>query len=155
MALTRRKLLGRTLAGAAALTVGSARAGAATPPPRVRRYEYVVPDGSIYVYDRDRGFAFVRRIDLPMTRRGTRGVCGSTATGMLFISYGGDGGEFGNGSLLKFDLVRSRVVWARDYPFGIDSCCVSPDGRRIYMPDGTFSKDGIWRVIETRNGAVV
>src|SRR5207244_264375 len=111
--LTRRELLARSLGGAVALAIrGSAAAAAGGGP---RSYEYVLPDGSIYVFDRDRGFALVRRIDLPQTKRGTRGVCGSTRTGMLYISYGGDGGENGNGSLLKYDLVQNHVVWTRDY----------------------------------------
>jgi DNA-binding beta-propeller fold protein YncE len=148
--LTRRELLASAAFGAAALA-GGARAAT----PRLRRYEYVLPDGAIYVYDRDRGFALVRKIDLPQTARGTRGVCGSALTGMLYVSYGGIGGEFGNGALLRLDLVRSAVVWARDYPFGIDSMSISPDGRRIYMPDGSESPDGIVRVLDAGTGAVV
>ena len=151
--MTRRELLAAAVSGAAALSGARVATGSAATG-RTRRYEYVLPDGAIHVFDRDRGFAFVRKIDLPQTARGTRGVCGSALTGMLYVSYGGIGGDFGNGAMLRFDLLKSTVVWARNYPFGIDSMSISPDGRWVYMPDGSQSKDGIVRVLDARTGAV-
>src|SRR5437868_394460 len=82
----------------------------------LRRLEYVFPDGNLYAFDMDDSFALVKHVKLPMTQRGTRGACGSAATGMLYLSYGGVGGTgtLGNGSLLKYDLERDRIVWTRD-----------------------------------------
>ena len=55
---------------------------------------------------------------------------------MLYVSYGGDGGGNGNGSMLAYDLLRDRVVWHRDYENGVDSMAISPNGKTIYMPEG-------------------
>ncbi len=150
MSLTRRELL---IGAAVAVRFGAALqpAAAAT----LRRYEYVLPDGHLYVYDLDREFRLVKHVKLPLTRYGVRGVCGSTATGMLYVSYGGDGGDNGPGAMLKYDLRRDRVLWSRSYPFGIDSPAVSPDGRRVYMPDGALSADGTWYVLDGGDGRVL
>src|SRR5690348_4846738 len=66
----------------------------------VQHYEYVFPDQGIYVYDEDDGFRLVEKVDLPGVR-GIRGVVASTSDAMLYISFGGDGGPNGNGSMLK------------------------------------------------------
>ena len=101
----------------------------------LHHYEYVFPDGSMYVYDLDARQRLVQRVDLPMAK-GIRGVVASPVTHTLYISYGGDGGDNGSGSLLAYDLVAGRVLWQRSYRTGIDSMAVSPDGARIYMPSG-------------------
>src|ERR1700731_578615 len=85
-----------------------------SPAGMVRHYEYVFPDHGIYVYDEDREFALVKTISLPEVRT-TRGVAVSLPDAMLYISYGGHGGHSGNGSLLKYDLMRDGVVWTRQY----------------------------------------
>jgi DNA-binding beta-propeller fold protein YncE len=125
-------------------------------PPRsptgaVRHYEYVFPDQGIYVYDEDREFALVKTISLPEVRT-TRGVAVSLPDAMLYISYGGHGGHSGNGSLLKYDLMRDVVVWTRQYGTGIDSMAISPDGKRIYMPTGSLTRSGLWLVIDAGTG---
>lgn len=139
----------------------------------VQRYEYVFPDQAIYVYDEDNDFALVKQISLPQVR-GIRGVAVSPGDAMLYISYGGDGGVNGNGSLLKYDLLNNTVVWTKDYPTGIDSMAISPDGKKLYMPIGELTVDGIirrvvrrlfgdlagleedhWTVIDTTTGHVI
>jgi hypothetical protein len=120
----------------------------------VRRYEYVFPDGSMYVYDMDAGQRLVQRVVLPTTR-GVRGVVASPSTHTLYISYGGDGGSNGSGSLLAYDLLAGRVLWQRSYPNGIDSMAISPDGSRIYMPSGELEPNGIWGVLDARDGHVI
>src|SRR5207248_153798 len=101
----------------------------------VHHYEYVFPDEHIVVYDIDHGHRQIEDDDLPGIT-GIRGVAVDPASHALYLSHGGDGGGAGNGSLLRYDLVSKRVVWDRDYPNGIDSMAVSPDGSRIYMPTG-------------------
>jgi DNA-binding beta-propeller fold protein YncE len=120
----------------------------------IRHFEYVFPDGGMYVYDMDDGHKLVKYISLP-TRAGVRGVAASSVTRMLYISYGGDGGSNGNGSLLKYDLVADKVVWTKNYSTGIDSMAITPDGKSIYMPDGELSPDGIWNIIDANTGNVI
>jgi DNA-binding beta-propeller fold protein YncE len=128
-------------------------------PPRVltassrttRHFEYVVPDREIVVYDIDRGHRLVQRISLPQAR-GVRGVVASPRTGTLYVSYGGDGGRNGNGSLLAYDLVRGRVLWQRAYETGIDSMAITPDGGTIYLPTGEASSGSDWLVVSAATG---
>jgi DNA-binding beta-propeller fold protein YncE len=117
-------------------------------------YEYVFPDGGMYIYDIDNGQRLVKSVNLPTTR-GVRGVVASPATRMLYVSYGGDGGVNGNGSLLKFNLLTNAVIWTKDYPFGIDSMAITPDGKKIYMPDGTAQYDGLWHILDGNDGSVL
>ncbi len=119
-----------------------------------KRYEYVFPDGAIDVYDIDRGHCLVRSMLVP-TQRGVRGVAAAPATGMLYISYGGDGGTQGHGSLLEYDLRADRLIWTRDYAHGIDSFDVTPDAKTIYMPDGELASSSGWHVVDAATGAEV
>jgi DNA-binding beta-propeller fold protein YncE len=120
----------------------------------VHHYEYVFPDGFMFVYDMDAGQRLVQRVGLPMAR-GIRGVVASPRTHMLYISYGGDGGSHGNGSLLAYDLLAGRVLWTRSLNTGIDSMAVSPDGARLYMPSGELNESGVWNVLDARNGNLI
>ncbi|MBV9708657.1 MAG: hypothetical protein JO125_14760 [Chloroflexi bacterium] len=119
----------------------------------IHHYLYVFPDENVYVYDIDNNFQLVQQINFPMTDGG-RGIIADPAGGYLYLSYGGDGGIHGQGSLLKYDLINNNVVWAQDYPFGIDSGALTPDGKTIYMPDGEAAYDGIWNIINTSDGSV-
>jgi hypothetical protein len=117
----------------------------------LHHYEYVFPDGSINVYDTDDRGALVKHVNVP-TSAGVRGAVASAVTGMLYISYGSDRGS--GGSMLKYNLMTDRVVWAKKYPFGIDSMSISPDGNTIYMPTGELATGGIWKVIDANSGSV-
>jgi DNA-binding beta-propeller fold protein YncE len=119
-----------------------------------QHYEYVFPDGGMYVYDMDNGHKLVKHIKLPTTA-GVRGVVASPVTHMLYISYGGDGRGNGNGSLLKYDLVAGHLIWTKSYSHGIDSMAISPDGKTIYMPDGELTSDGTWYVIDAHTGSEI
>ena len=121
----------------------------------VQHLEYVFNDGLISVYDMDQEQKLVKTISLPQTEAGIRGATVSPVTHMLFISYGGDGGGNGNGSVLAYDLLAERVVWTVNLETGIDSGAVSPDGRLLYMPTGENDSSGIWNILDTSNGAVV
>jgi len=118
---------------------------------QLHHYEYVFPNKSIYVYDMDHRGALVKHVSVP-TSAGVRGAVASAVTGMLYISYGSDRGS--GGSMLKYDLMTDEVVWAKHYPFGIDSMSISPDGNTIYMPTGELVSAGIWEVIDANSGNV-
>jgi DNA-binding beta-propeller fold protein YncE len=120
----------------------------------VHHYEYVFPDGFMFVYDMDAGQRLVQRVALPMAR-GIRGVVASPRTHTLYISYGGDGGSHGNGSLLAYDLLTGRVLWTRSLNTGIDSMAISLDGTRLYMPSGELAESGVWSVLDARNGNLI
>ena len=117
--------------------------------------EYVVLDGTVVVHDIDAGHHEVDRIPLEQTRAGVRGVAAHPGTSALYISYGGDGGANGKGSVLRYDLVAKHVVWDRHYDHGIDSLAVAPDGGRLYVPDGELASDGRWFVVDAATGAEV
>jgi WD40 repeat protein len=140
---------GRSLPAVSAPTAAIARSGA------VVRLEYLFNDGPVHVYDINHGFRLVEKFKLAGTDRGVRGVAVSPRTHMMFVSYGGDGGGNGNGSVLAYDLVRKRIVWSVNLKTGIDSAAVSTDGRLLYMPDGELSSDGTWYILSTANGSVV
>ncbi|MGZ3624268.1 MAG: YncE family protein [Ktedonobacteraceae bacterium] len=119
----------------------------------IHHYLYVFPDQTVYVYDMDNNFQLVQQISLPMTSGG-RGIIADPAGGFLYLSYHGDGGIHGNGSLLKYDLIHNQVVWTQNYSFGIDSGAITPDGSTIYMPDGEAAYDGTWHIINTSDGSI-
>jgi WD40 repeat protein len=123
--------------------------------PGVQHLEYVFVDGLVSVYDMDEGQKLIKTIPLPQTDAGIRGVTVAPSTHMLFVSYGGDGGGNGNGSVLAYDLVAEKVVWAVHLSSGIDSGAVSPDGRRLYMPTGENTSSGIWNILDTSSGALI
>jgi DNA-binding beta-propeller fold protein YncE len=118
---------------------------------RLHHYEYVFPDGSIDVYDMDNRGALVKHVRVG-TSAGVRGAVASAVTGMLYISYGSD--RASGGSLLKYNLMTDQVVWTKQYPFGVDSMSISPDGNTIYMPTGELVSRGIWEVIDANRGSV-
>src|SRR4051812_30381028 len=85
----------------------------------VQHYEYVFQGSYLYVYSMDTGFNLVKTVPIP-TGGNPRGAVASSATGMLYVSYGPDSSA-GGGSMFKYDLVGDVVVWNRTYSFGIDS----------------------------------
>jgi DNA-binding beta-propeller fold protein YncE len=147
---------GRSHPALSALThVVARRAAVKQPSSAVRHLEYVFNDGPVNVYDIDQGFRLVETFTLAGASRGVRGVAVSPGTHMMFVSYGGDGGAHGNGSVLAYDLLNKRIVWSVNLNTGIDSGAVSTDGKLLYMPDGENSSDGNWYILDTSNGNVV
>lgn len=156
-------LFGSILAGGlggAPSSVGDALAATEATPAQltksskvIRHFEYVVQDREIDVYDIDRANRLVQRIKVPEIDT-PRGAVAHPATGMLYVTYGGQGGDSGTGSMLKYDLVRDRLVWRRDYDTGTDSIAITPDGKTIYMPAGEASDSGQWYLVNPANGAV-
>jgi DNA-binding beta-propeller fold protein YncE len=121
-------------------------------PHRVAHYEYVAAVGKLYVYDIDKRPSLVARLALPGVGE-IRGIGASAATGMLYISYGGF--PNGTGHLLEFSLYRRKIVYARGYPFGIDSFDISRDGRLIFMPTGENTSGDTWHVLAATTGRVI
>jgi DNA-binding beta-propeller fold protein YncE len=121
----------------------------------ISHLEYVVQDGVTSVYDMDHEFKLLKTISLPQTKAEVRGVTVAPSTHLMFISYGGDGGPFGNGSVLAYDLVSEKVLWEVHLSTGIDSGQVSPDAKKLYMPIGENSSGNIWNILNTENGAVI
>jgi hypothetical protein len=152
VSLSRRQFLVGAAGTVAALSAGRLPADAFAAS-TLKRTLYVLSDGAIAVHALAPGFPAVKHVPVPTS--GTRGACASAVTGSLYISYNGDGGPNGNGSMLRYDLRTDTVSWKRDYPFGIDSMAIDPTGRRIYMPDGELSSDGTWYVLDAANGAVL
>jgi|GEM_PF-1576564 len=132
----------------AATTVVSSSSGA-------HHLEYVFNDGLISVYDMEHGWEQVGTISLPQTMAGIRGVTVYPPSHTMYVSYGGDGGANGNGSVLAYDLVSDNVVWTAHLETGIDSGQVSADGTLLYMPTGEQSPTDTWNVLDTSDGALV
>ena len=116
----------------------------------VHHYEYVFPDGALYVYDMDHGQGLVKKVSLP-TSSGVRGVVGDAATHRLYISYGSDGNS--GGKLLAYDVVSDSVLWTRSYSSGIDSMALTPDGKYLYMPMGEKASSPYWYVLNASDGS--
>jgi hypothetical protein len=128
-------------ASPARLTAGSSE---------LHRYEYVFPDQSMLVYEIP-GHRLVEETRFPQAT-GIRGVAVSPRTHTLFISYGGDGGGNGTGSMLAYDLVSRQIRWQWAYSTGIDSMDVSRDGEKIFLPTGELASGGTWRIISAATG---
>jgi len=116
----------------------------------IQHYEYVFPDGWMYVYDMDHHHALVKRVQLPTTK-GVRGPIAHAATGMLYISYGSDGPS-GTGYLLKCNLVTDQIMWNISYPYPVDTIGITPDGKTIYQAGGEKNPLGIWHRINAATG---
>ncbi|MGI9148540.1 MAG: YncE family protein [Chloroflexota bacterium] len=121
-----------------------------SPASRTQHYEYVVGNQQLFIYDLDNALTLVQSFALPPAAHSNiKGVVASPATRMLYISYGGDGGTDGNGSLLKYDLLRNEIVWSKTYGHGVDSMAITPDGAFIYMPVGEEAKTSHeWKVLD-------
>ena len=95
----------------------------------------------------------VKTISLPGATD-IRGAVASPPTHTLYVSYGGDGGVNGNGSMLAYDLLTDNVMWTKTYSAGVDSMAITPDGKTIYMPTGEASSSSNWNIIDAATGNV-
>jgi len=119
----------------------------------VNQYEFVFTDGMLYIYSIDTlSSTPVKKVSIP-TAAGTRGSVGCVGSKTIYISYGGDGGKNGNGSLAAISLTDFSVTWTKQYAHGIDSHAITPDCSKIYMPDGELANtSGVWHVVDPSNG---
>ncbi|HEV7586329.1 MAG TPA: hypothetical protein VGO14_11180 [Solirubrobacteraceae bacterium] len=142
--------------GAGNHSIQSASASATTATSSgVQHYEYVFPSNAIDVYDMDNGEKLVKTISLPAGATDIRGAVASPTTHMLYVSYGGDGGSNGGGTMLAYDLVGEKTAWTHAYPEGVDSMAITPDGKTIYLPVGEASAASTWDVVEAATGNIL
>lgn len=126
--------------------------GQQTTGPAIQHFLYVLPEGgTMYVYDIDHNHALVKTIPLPPGVRFIRGVGADPASHSLYISYGS---VSSGGQLMRMDLLTDQVIYNKQMPVGIDSFDITPDGKKIYMPDGDGQSDGTWRVVDAATGNV-
>lgn len=107
----------------------------------------------VYVYEIGEFARPVQSIALPYSGP-PQGVAADAATGTLYVSYGGEGGGDGTGSMIAYDLLTRDVLWQRHYSTGVDSIALNPDGRTIYVPVGEESGKGTWLVVDASTGQV-
>ncbi len=117
-----------------------------------RHFLYVFAGNGIDVYDIDHRNRFVGVITFPALA--VRGEVVHVKTGMLYVSYGGQGGSNGRGSMLAYNLVTGKTVWRRDYQTGVDSIAITPNGRTIFMPVGESSFSGTWYLVKAATGTI-
>lgn len=118
-----------------------------------QHYLYVVPDGGLYIYDMDNGFTQLKYVSLP-TITDARGVAVDPATASLFIPYyDKSGGASSPGWLMKYNLNTNTVVWDKRLSFSVDSPALSPDGKKLYLPESQASYSGIWHIVNTSDGS--
>src|SRR5262249_7276245 len=124
----------------------------------VRRYLYVAAPGirnylefggaGVLVFDRDRDFAFVKRIETPASRKpkpeNVKGVCACAATRRLYFTT--------LTQLYCLHLVTDKTLWEKALPGGCDRMAITPDGRWLYVP----SLEGPhWNVVDGASGEAV
>src|SRR5215212_10421683 len=126
--------------------------------PGLKRYLYVsTPDAAqeggsgkgILVFDIDDGHKFVRRIDIPF-KEGLRGFCGSAKRHAVYYSTT-------NRRLGAFDLETEKILWERQYDSGCDRACITPDGKKLYVPTGFWLKttNSGFLVVNADDGSLV
>jgi hypothetical protein len=115
-----------------------------------RHLEYVLGSGVVHVYSIDSGFAELESFSVPDSA-GVRGVEECPATGVLYVSYGGQGGG-NNGSALAYSLPRKALLWQKNYSHGVDSFALSKDCTKLYMPVGEYDSSGEWKIVNTSTG---
>jgi len=79
-------------------------------------YFYDFPNGTMNVYDLDNNFVLVQSVSIPTTN--VRGVVFDPQSSMLYFSDGGNGGQNGTGSLIKYNLVTQSLVYKQVYNLG-------------------------------------
>jgi len=108
-----------------------------------KHYLYLsTPDGAqsegrsgngILIFDIDNGHQFVRRIEVPNFKEGLRGFTANAKTHRIYYSTT-------NRRLGCFDLETDKVLWERQYEAGCDRSSVTPDGAKVYVPTGWWSR---------------
>jgi hypothetical protein len=149
--------VGSTLPGATAANAAGSSVPTTSAPTElvtgtstVSHLEYVFTSGSVHVYSIDKSFAEVESFPLPDSA-GVRGVEECPASGVLYVSYGGQGGG-SNGSALAYSLLTKQVLWEKNYSHGIDSFALSKDCTKLYMPVGEYDSSGEWKIVNTATG---
>lgn len=116
--------------------------------PGIRNYTQYGGVG-ILVFDMDRGFRFVKRIptwdDQPGRKaENAKGIAASAATGRIYVTN--------NSRMMALDAVTGSEVWDKAYEGGCDRLTITPDGKRLYVPQ---LEGDLWHVVDATSGAVV
>jgi DNA-binding beta-propeller fold protein YncE len=142
----------------AALLIPSTPARAVEPSAGERHLLYVAAPGirdylqfggaGVLVFDVDKDYAFVRRIETPASQRdkpeNVKGVCACAATGKLYFST--------LTRLYCIDLRTDKTLWEKALPGGCDRMSITPDGKLLYVP----SLEGPhWNVVAGDTGEIV
>jgi len=107
----------------------------------LKRYLYLsTPDGAqeggsgngILVFDIDNGHRFVRRIGVEF-KEGLRGFCGNVKRHAVYYTTT-------NRRLGAFDVESEKILWEKQYDSGCDRACITPDGKKLYVPTGWWLK---------------
>ena len=104
----------------------------------------------ILIFDIDKDYKFVRRIDVPIFKEGLRGFTGCAKSHCVYYSTT-------NRRLGCFDLEKETVVWEKTYPAGCDRSSITPDGKKIYVPSGWWygGKDSGFLVVDASDGKLL
>ena len=104
----------------------------------------------ILIFDINHGHKFVRRIDVPGLREGLRGFTANAKTRCAYYSTTNHG-------LGCFDLESEKVVWEKHYDLGCDRSCITPDGKKLYVPTGWWFADpsGGFLVVDPASGELL
>ena len=126
--------------------------------PPVRHLLYVAAPGirndlefggaGILVFDMDRDFAWVKRIETPASREAKpdnmKGICACAATSKLYFST--------PRKLYCLDLKTEKTLWEKALAGGCDRMSMTADGKRLYVP----SFEGPhWNIVDGASGDVV
>jgi hypothetical protein len=104
----------------------------------------------IYIYDIDNGHKLVKFHAMPELA-GTRGMCGCAKTGKLWISHA-------NNKLLCMNILTKKIEWEKQFPEdegGCDRIGVTPDGSKLYVPSGWWSKGKNLKVLDANTGRLI
>jgi YVTN family beta-propeller protein len=124
----------------------------------IRRFLYVSSrdgagghgDKGIYVYDIDDDHKLARFISMP-DLGGTRGATACAATGRFYIAHN-------DNKILCMDLKTESILWENEYPKsegGADRIGITPDGKKLYSPDGWWNDSKYVKVIDGETGKLL
>jgi DNA-binding beta-propeller fold protein YncE len=129
------------------------------PAARSRHYLYVASPGirnyveyggiGVLVFDIDDGYKFVRRIptwDVPEGKKpqNVKGIAASAKTGTIYVTS--------LDSMIAIDAVSGKQLWNKTYPGGCDRMAISPDGKKLYVPE---LEGPAWHVVDAATGDVI
>ena len=116
--------------------------------PGVRNYVEYGGVG-VLVFDVDKGYKFVRRIQTWSIPDGSKpenvkGIAASATTGRVYVTS--------LNRMIAIDAVSGEELWDKTYEGGCDRMAISPDGKTLYVPqlEGTA-----WHVVNAMTGDVI
>ncbi len=116
--------------------------------PGVRNYVEYGGVG-VLVFDVDKGYKFVRRIQTWSVPDGSKpenvkGIAASATTGRVYVTA--------LNRMIAIDAISGKKIWDRTYDGGCDRMAISPDGKTLYVPqlEGTA-----WHVVNAMTGEVI